>query len=192
MQSSTKRNLTTMNYYLDTEFYEDGERIHLISIGIVCEDGRTLYYENNEFDWSIVPEDHWIQGNVRPHLWYEKHEPGPESPFDATDGGLTDRAYMRRCIENFCLRPDKGEPVFYGYFADYDWVVLCQLFGRMVDLPKGFPYYCRDLKQMMDEIGLTKEWKKVNCPDPENEHNALADALWNQRLHSSILSLGSR
>lgn len=40
---------------------------------------------------------------------------------------------------------------FYGYFADYDWVVFCWLFGRMIDLPKGFPMYCRDLKQMFDD-----------------------------------------
>lgn len=39
---------------------------------------------------------------------------------------------------------------FYGYFSDYDWVVFCQLFGRMVDLPKGFPMYCIDLKQELD------------------------------------------
>ena len=48
---------------------------------------------------------------------------------------------------------------FYGYFADYDWVVFCWLFGRMIDLPKGFPYFCMDLKQMMVERGLGAEWK---------------------------------
>jgi len=42
-------------------------------------------------------------------------------------------------------------PVFYGYYADYDWVVFAQLFGKMIDLPIGFPMYCRDLKQMKDE-----------------------------------------
>lgn len=44
-----------------------------------------------------------------------------------------------------------NKPEFYAYFADYDWVVFCWLFGRMLDLPKNFPYYCRDLKQMLDE-----------------------------------------
>lgn len=174
-----------MDYYLDTEFYEDGQRIHLISIAIVCADGRELYYENGMFDWSIVPADHWIQANVRPHLWTETAEMGPEVPpqFDVTDAGVSDAKYIAHRIENFCLRPDKPAPVFYGYYADYDWVVLCQLFGRMVDLPKGMPYYCRDLKQMMDERGLDKEWKDRECPDPANEHNALADARWNKKLH---------
>ncbi len=31
-----------MRYFLDTEFYEDGKTIDLISIGIVAEDGREL------------------------------------------------------------------------------------------------------------------------------------------------------
>jgi hypothetical protein len=42
-------------------------------------------------------------------------------------------------------------PEFYAYYADYDWVVFCWLFGKMIDLPKGFPMYCKDLKQMLDE-----------------------------------------
>ena len=40
---------------------------------------------------------------------------------------------------------------FYGYYSDYDWVVFCWLFGRMIDLPKGFPMYCIDLKQELDK-----------------------------------------
>jgi len=31
---------------------------------------------------------------------------------------------------------------FYGYYCDYDWVVTCWQFGKMIDLPKGFPMYC--------------------------------------------------
>jgi hypothetical protein len=45
---------------------------------------------------------------------------------------------------------------FYGYYADYDWVAFCWLFGKMIDLPKGFPTYCVDLKQILDE-------KLINC-----------------------------
>ncbi len=78
---------------------------------------------------------------------------------------------------------------FYGYYSGYDWVVFCQLFGRMIDLPKGFPMYMRDLKQMMDERNLSKEWKQENCPDPLNEHNALVDAEWNMKLFNEINKL---
>lgn len=39
----------------------------------------------------------------------------------------------------------------YGYYTAYDHVVLCWLFGKMIDLPKGFPMYTKDLKQMLDK-----------------------------------------
>lgn len=77
-------------------------------------------------------------------------------------------------------------PEFYGYYAGYDWVAFCWIFGKMMQLPKGFPMYCKDLKQMMDERGLNKEWKRINCPDPIGEHNALVDAKWNLKLFNIL------
>ena len=44
----------------------------------------------------------------------------------------------------------KSKPQFYGYYSDYDWVVFCWLFGKMIDLPKGFPMFAFDLKQELD------------------------------------------
>lgn len=176
-----------MNYFFDTEFYEDGERIHLISIGIVSEDGRELYFENADFDWSIVPKDHWIQTNVRPHLIHDTE------PTAGHFAGVTQpRSRIALGVKNFVTFPlGDSKHTFYGYFADYDWVVLCQLFGRMVDLPKGFPFFAMDLKQMMVERGLTGEWKRKVCPDPAGEHNALVDAKWNYMLHNAILSVSA-
>lgn len=77
-------------------------------------------------------------------------------------------------------------PTFYGYYADYDWVVFCWLFGRMISLPKGFPMYCTDLKQEMDRLGVTKQMKQSACPDPVGEHDALVDARWNQDFHQEL------
>ncbi len=96
---------------------------------------------------------------------------------------------------------------FYAYYADYDWVVLAWLFGRMIDLPKGFPMYCNDLKQELDMKLLNKtEWMDVTFegnlnekiakieslhkyPKQSNERNALADAKWNKELHEFINTL---
>lgn len=95
----------------------------------------------------------------------------------------------------------RNRPEFYAYYASYDWVVFCWLFGRMVLLPKGFPMYCRDLKQMLDDwvTGLDDDWvggaghltfdakleavkELSDWPTQENEHNALDDARWNKAL----------
>ena len=79
---------------------------------------------------------------------------------------------------------------FYAYYADYDWVAFCWLFGKMIDLPNGFSMYCRDLKQILDEKEMARqdgtdmvELRNLpTYPKQENEHNALDDAKWNFKL----------
>ncbi len=146
-----------MKYFLDTEFSERGPAypIQLISIGIVAEDGRTLYAENYECDWAAC--NPWVAANVLPHLT------GPRSTL----------ATIKAAIVDFVGKDSK--PEFWGYFADYDWVVFAQIFGTMMDLPEGWPMYCRDVKQLCDERG-NPELPKQNSA----EHNALNDARWNQ------------
>lgn len=56
------------------------------------------------------------------------------------------------------------KPEFYGYYADYDWVVFCWLFGKMIDLPQGFPMYCIDLKQELEN--MISIMTKYNCSNP--------------------------
>lgn len=99
-----------------------------------------------------------------------------------------------------------NQPEFYGYYCDYDWVVFCSLFGRMIDLPKGFPMFCIDLKQIMDEKAMTlnQGWATPldqvtmeqrlklmksyrDFPVQKNEHDALADAQWNRELLSFLI-----
>ena len=72
------------------------------------------------------------------------------------------------------IRAFVGEkPEFWAYYADYDWVALCQLYGRMIDLPAGWPMFCRDVKQLHVEKGSPA------LPDAsKHEHDAMADALW--------------
>ena len=41
-----------MKYWIDTEFIEQPYAIDLISVGLVAEDGRELYAESSEVDWS--------------------------------------------------------------------------------------------------------------------------------------------
>jgi hypothetical protein len=95
-----------------------------------------------------------------------------------------------------------AQPEFYAYFADYDWVLLCSLFGSMMDLPPGFPMYCKDLKQYKDQAiekagcyfegADTKEAKMIafealkDYPLNYNSHNALSDAKWNYKIYNFL------
>ncbi len=145
-----------MRWFLDTEFDENGSTIKLISIALVSE-GTAEYYRVLADGWRAEDCDPWVRQNVLPHL----------PPATAT------RETVASELRELLLRD--GTPEIWGYFADYDWVVLCQLFGRMVDLPEGMPFYCRDLKQLMDERGVSK--KQLPKQDGA-EHDALADARW--------------
>jgi hypothetical protein len=201
-----------MNYYIDTEFIEFfaqprllglpvGRPLHtvqLISLGMVCKDGRELYMICKEFDLNSAWQNTWVRENVLRKIHQELvDQQGPYARqhhysrfryFSKKSlawllkyNGKT-RQEIRQEIFNFV----RVNPTFYGYYADYDWVVFCSLFGTMVDLPEDFPKICQDLKQTMIQLGLTQDWKNANCPDPVNEHHALADARWNAQLHQAL------
>ena len=63
-----------MNYYLDTEFIENGNKspIQLLSIGMVSDDGREFYavVDKNDVDFSHVTP--WINEHVIPLIDYRK------------------------------------------------------------------------------------------------------------------------
>ena len=74
---------------------------------------------------------------------------------------------------------------FYGYYSDYDWVVFCWLFGKMIDLPKGFPMFAFDIQQQIEEYKIDKEQLLKEVPQT-NCHNSLSDALWNKNAYNWI------
>lgn len=149
-------------YYFDTEFIEDGRTIDLVSIGIVCEDGREFYAESSEVDWSKASQ--WVLDNVKPHLL----------------GNAVSRERIAADVLSFV---GDTQPEFWAYYADYDWVALCQLFGTMMDLPDGWPMFCMDLKQLCVEMG------DPQLPEQDDgEHHALEDARWNRSIHAWLRS----
>lgn len=148
-----------MIYWFDTEFIEDGKTIELLSIGIVAEDGRSIYLESSECNTNGAND--WVKENVIPHL--------------IGGDARVDRVQMQTAIKNF-VEDGRERPEFWAYYAAYDWVALCQLFGTMMDLPKGWPMYCRDVKQLCDDLGNPK------LPEHgKGEHHALADAKWTRQ-----------
>lgn len=165
-----------MRYWMDSEFIEDGKTIDLLSIAIVGEDGSEFYAENIDADLSKASP--WVQENVIPHLFSQQPNKAAANAWsrDGGAGGLMSRKNIRSEVLQFLNVEKNGEPEFWGYYADYDWVVFCQLFGAMMDLPKGFPMYCRDIKQWCDMLNNPR------LPEQgKDEHHALNDARWNKQ-----------
>lgn len=161
--------------YIDTEFYEDGRTIEAISLGAVRDDGAELYVEFANFPWHIVPEGHFVQKHVRPLL--ESENVTGEYADCVGQGKLWSRAAARHLLEGFAgPRPD-----FWAWYGAYDWVLVAQLFGTMTELPRGWPMYCNDLRQLVTP-------HTVLPPKPDAAHNALADARWLRDAHRQVLS----
>lgn len=211
-----------MKYFIDTEFIEGfhkpmfGKRRHfidLISIGIYCEDGRQLHLLSNEYNYNDA--DDWVKENVITPLYIQLVHGDRRNHMDCSNfhkhKGISQLAILTALYEFFyCWRDqhfwrvnDSATPEIYGYYSDYDWVLFCSLFGRMIDLPKGFPMYCIDLKQTIDEKAnsllteapsscdnlegaLAALKRKESYPKQENEHNALDDAKWNYELYKFL------
>jgi len=153
-----------MRYFIDTEFHEmpdaTGGRIELISIGIVCETGKKKYYAvSKEFDYEAAKKHNFLMREVLPKL-------PPKDQWKT-------RTQIRDEILDFIGKDEN--PLFWGYFADYDWVNFCWLFGPMYKLPKHFPKLCLDLMQSLNAYGITRD--KLPKQE-EGAHDALKDAEW--------------
>lgn len=155
-------------WFLDTEFADTGSVVKLISIALVSEQGET-YYAVACDGWTTADCDPWVQANVLPKL------PDPET--------WKPRAVIADELRALLLRD--GTPEIWAYFCSYDWVVLCQLWGRMVDLPTGMPMFCWDLKCEMDRLGIGRD----QLPDNDDAHDALADAKWTMAAWKRVREL---
>lgn len=142
-----------MRFWFDTEFIEDGKTIELVSIGVVSEDGRTYYAETD--DYRPGKASQWVKDNVLAHL----------------HGGEAIKS--RDVIASDLVAFMGDDPEIWAYYADYDWVTICQLFGTMMQLPAGWPMFCRDVKQLAVSLGNPKLPEQTS-----QEHHALADAQW--------------
>lgn len=153
-----------MKIFFDTEFYEDGKTIELISIGMVREDGASLYFETLNAH-RLCAKSEWLVNNVEKYL---------------TGENVASLDDIAAAIKEFA----GDKPEFWAYYADYDWVALCQLYGTMMDLPNGWPMFCMDIKQIAVMKGYHELSKQVQI---EMEHHALADAIWNWQAHKFLM-----
>lgn len=184
-----------MRVYLDTEFVDTGKTIDLISIGMVADDGKEFYRINASGNGvGVAANQSWLSKNVVPHLpvkihhrsefpakeqemfklmaagcWYTWDTKHPDHEF------VVDGVQLRRDVYTFLSGYKDLE--LWADHAAYDHVVLAQLFGRMIDLPKGVPMFTHELMQ---------EWERLGKPDlPEQlygAHHALHDARHNKAV----------
>lgn len=190
-----------MKVFYDTEFIEDGKTIDLISIGMVTEEGYEYYAVNSEAPMGRIRKHDWLVRNVLPSLpvagrrsldYYLKSSLNvfPRPPIDLVDIDTEDirvkpRQVIRNEVRDFLLASD-GPPELWAWYGAYDHVVLAQLWGPMVNLPRGIPMWTRDLNEEL-----------VRHPDVEipeqaaGQHNALEDARHIKKVYELLTGGGS-
>lgn len=198
--SATNQQRQTIDY--DLEFIEDGQTIELVSIGMV----KTLatgeieeYYAiNSECNWSKSGD--WVLKNVLLPLGIDRTGLLP-TVSSTTLKALKTKQEIARELILFLLGHEQAQNCFdwtleqlkqvesnikselWAYYAAYDHVALCQLFGTMMELPKCLPMYTMDIKQECIRLGDPR------LPlQEEDEHNALADARWNKIARVFLLN----
>jgi hypothetical protein len=156
-----------LRYFYDAEFIEDGRVIDLVSIAFVCEDGREFYAVSSEFDAGRAGP--WVSRYVLPKL------PPQTSPLWRT------REQIREDLYRFLIPRPTVAPELWAWVGAYDHVVLCQLWGSMVDLPSALPRYTNELRQHWEAHG-----RPELPPPPRDAHDALADARHNLAKFEAI------
>lgn len=177
-----------MKIFYDFEFLEDGVTIRPISLGMVREDGKGLYRVVKDYQLlQDICKHPWLRKNVVPSLpvtfdvqtgvplWDELH-------LDYNPRVVVSEEQVAEDVRHFVA--DTPDPELWAYYAAYDHVALCQLFGRMIDLPTGFPMFTNDLKQEMVRLGNPRVPEQVS-----GEHNAYMDALWNKEVYEYLRTL---
>ncbi|MEV7975432.1 3'-5' exoribonuclease [Streptomyces sp. NPDC086519] len=184
--------MTVIDY--DLEFLEDGRTIELISIGMVCDDGREYYAVNSDAPWERIRENDWLIRNVLPSLpitgraSLDSYLAIPANSYpkgtltmvgaDTKDTQVKPHWVIANEVRDFIQTVGSDVELWANYGA-YDHVALAQLWGPMVRLPEGVPMFTNDIQQEARRLGLG--WDDL--PKQESgEHNALADARHNQTV----------
>ncbi len=175
-----------MRVYYDTEFLEDGETIELISIGMVAEDGREYYAVNRKMPIRRIKRNPWLMENVVPGLPRAHGDRRMTQPkrwlYDYASPLSKTPATIAGEVADFIKATPDVE--LWAWYGAYDHVALCQLWGRMIDLPVSVPMFTCDLKQEALRLG--------NPTMPRQEkgvHNALEDARHNKTMAEFLATL---
>lgn len=156
-----------MKYFYDTEFYDDGHTVELISIGIVAEDGREYYAVNLNADWDAIKKNYWLMLNVIAQLppvseWKPKEQ-------------IRDEVYT--------FLTEDAHPDLWAWFAAFDHLCLSQLWGRMIDVPAPIPQFTNDVRALVNWTGITRLPSQV-----AGKHDALQDARHVKAMFDHIMS----
>lgn len=201
--------------FFDTEFTGLHQNTTLISVGFISDCGKTFYAEFNDYDKKQV--DDWIANKViaklhltpdncinQSSLFTEHHIAIQGSSFDI---GLK----LKDWLKSFTETNEKNKIIMVGDVCQYDWVLICELFGGSMSLPANVYYAPYDIASDFYKIGdvdvdrhdfVYERTKKINeklsqtdelmlrkQAEDKLKHNALHDAILTKKCFEKLQTL---
>jgi hypothetical protein len=162
-----------MKIFFDTEFTGLYQATSLISIGMIADDGRTLYAELDNYEPGQGYITDWIKENVIANL----------------DGkNVVSREELAKQIEKF-IEPYKQVEIWSDCLA-YDWVLFNQIWGGAFEIPKSIYYIPFDICTLMKIKGVDPDINREEFAGITGQkHNALHDARVIKACYEKLNSL---
>ncbi len=202
-----------MKVFFDTEFTGLHQNTTLISIGMVSDRGDKFYAEFTDYDRDQC--DEWIKDNVLSQLRFDTPREGEDfyfswsvlPPVEVKVQG--DRKLIARYLDDW-LQDIQGGPlswVDYGGDAPhrveiprielwsdclaYDFVLLCDLFGGALNIPKSVYYIPFDICTLFKLAGVDPDINREQFVgvNKGQKHNALWDAEVIKLCHDKLMSM---
>lgn len=161
-----------MKLFFDTEFTGLHQNTTLISLGIIAENGHTFYAEFMDYDKNQI--DNWIRENILSKL---------------LGGSEKDRKDDEECViigykeiikfDLSCWLKQFDKIEMWGDCLSYDWILFCELFGGVLQIPRNIYYIPFDICTLFMIKGIDPDINRENFAEnieTKDKHNALYDA----------------
>lgn len=177
-----------MNLYFDMEFTGLKKDTTIISLGIVDQNGRSIYLEYTDYNESDV--DDWIKENVINNTLFLKNR--DKEPKVIVKGKnytvVGDIEYNRKVLKDWLSLYDKEDIQFISDVCHYDMVLLIDaIYKHGLKIPRNVSIDCHNINQdiaaykrisvkeaadVVRESLVTREIEGIEI----QKHNALFDA----------------
>lgn len=176
----------TTNIFYDSEFTGLHQHTSLISIGFISECGKSFYAEFT--DYRVDQVDDWLRDNVLVHLHLLADGCGPKTRQIGHATEVTgDSQYIRQQLEGWLNQFSQIQ--IWADAPAWDWVLLCQLFGGALSLPRHIHYMPGDFSTLLRAKNIDPDISRVQLAgltDNEMQHNALWDARVLQAAYNKV------
>ncbi|WP_406205389.1 3'-5' exoribonuclease [Kitasatospora sp. NBC_01560] len=165
-----------MRVFYSAQYLDYSDRLVLISIGLVREDGRTYYAVNRGLSARHVLADPSLRAAAWPYL-----PTRDDTLLDRSHPDVKMRSRIAAEVDAFLAAVPDLE--LWSWRGAYAHVLLCQLFGTELDLPDAVPDWTNDLRQEAHRLGVdpdelpSQQTRRHHALDNAQHHRIIARCL---------------